>query len=140
RAVEGRRHVAGAPEYRDVVSARREASGELLGEGLESPVRRGNPARPEDRDAEAAGHRPTAVTPRSQPAPSASAARNVRAGQHLEKVPVGILEVEAAAAVAMVDLVRTALHRIRPVREPAVPDAREDAVELALADEERVVL
>ena len=60
--------------------------------------------------------------------------------EHLEQVPVGILEVDAAAAVVMVDLARPPSSRIGPVREPALSDAAEDGVELVLADEERVVL
>src|SRR6185503_2035123 len=53
---------------------------------------------------------------------------------------VGIFEVDTAAAVVVVDLSRVRARRIRPVLEPALADASEDAIELVLADQKRVVL
>jgi hypothetical protein len=62
------------------------------------------------------------------------------AGEDLEEVPVGVLEVDAAPAVAGVDLAGIVPVGIGPVGEPPLLDAPEDLVELALADEEGVVL
>src|SRR5688500_11899259 len=53
---------------------------------------------------------------------------------------VGIVEVDATAAVVPVDRALLVLERVRPVVEAALADAPEDLVELLLADEERVVL
>src|SRR5262245_15953853 len=64
----------------------------------------------------------------------------VGAGDDFEEVPVGIFEVDAAAAVVVVDLSGALLERIRPVPEPSLADAPEDAVEIILPDEEGVVL
>src|SRR4029077_2616034 len=69
-----------------------------------------------------------------------SGAAAVGSGQDLEQVPVRILEVQAAAAVAPVDLPALAAAGVGPVVDPAVADAAEDRVELLLADQERVVL
>src|SRR4051812_39532408 len=65
---------------------------------------------------------------------------SVGAGDDLEDVTGRILEVQPAAAVVTVDLVRLRRHRIGPVRHPARPDSREYRIELRLADEKRVVL
>src|SRR5262249_31292033 len=69
-----------------------------------------------------------------------SPAGAVGARDHLEQVAVGVLEVDAAAAVVAVDLAGAALHRVGPVLEAALADAAVDVVEVALADQERVVL
>src|SRR5207245_7405353 len=68
------------------------------------------------------------------------AAAAVRAGDDLQPVTVGVVEVQAAAAVVVVDRPGPALAGIRPIRQPPVPDAAEDGVELVLTHEERVVL
>src|SRR2546423_1246251 len=67
-----------------------------------------------------------------------SAAAAVRAGEDLEVVAAGVGEVAPAAAVAVIDLVRHAVVRIRPERNPALADATEDLVELGFAHQERV--
>ena len=64
----------------------------------------------------------------------------VRRRDDLEQVPVGIVEVDAAAAEVMVDAAGLLLRRIGPDLARALADARERAVELFLADEEREVL
>jgi hypothetical protein len=53
---------------------------------------------------------------------------------------VGIVEVDAAAAVVVIDLTRSALARVGPMVEAAFDDPAEDLVELVLSDQERVVL
>ncbi len=53
---------------------------------------------------------------------------------------VRVIEVQAAAAVAVVDLVRPGPAGVGLVRQALLPDAAERRVELLLADEERVVL
>src|SRR5713101_7038983 len=68
------------------------------------------------------------------------AAAAIRAGDDLQPVTVGVVEVQAAAAVVVVDRPGPAFAGIRPVRQPPVPDAAEGGVELVLAHEERVVL
>src|SRR5258708_5342424 len=64
----------------------------------------------------------------------------VRLGDDLEEVAARLFEVNAAAAVVVVDLALLLLHRIGPVVDALLLDAAEDLVELLLADEERVVL
>src|SRR4051794_7019360 len=70
----------------------------------------------------------------------ASGARAVGAGEELEEVAVGVLEVDAPPAVLVVDLAQAAAHRIGPVVEVEVLDAAEALVELLLGHEEGVVL
>src|SRR5262245_22521788 len=53
---------------------------------------------------------------------------------------VGVLEIEPAAAIIVVDRTRPALAGIRPVLDAALADAREDLIELVLADQERIML
>src|SRR6266568_2977039 len=65
-------------------------------------------------------------SPRTQ-APLAAAA--VRAGDDLQPVTVGVVEVQAAAAVVVVDRPGPAFAGIRPVRQPPVPDAAEGGVD-----------
>src|SRR5690606_33991648 len=60
--------------------------------------------------------------------------------EYLKKMSVRILEVHASPAVGMIDLAGPALARVRPVRQLQLPDAREDLVELRLADQEGIVL
>jgi hypothetical protein len=55
-------------------------------------------------------------------------------------MPVGILEVAPAAAVAPVDLAAMRAAGVGPEVEAALADAIEDRVELRLADEEGIVL
>src|SRR5258707_14137930 len=63
------------------------------------------------------------------------AAAAVRAGDDLQPVTVGVVEVQAAAAVVVVDRPGPALDGIRPVRQPPVPAAAEGGAELVLAHE-----
>jgi hypothetical protein len=53
---------------------------------------------------------------------------------------VGVLEIQAAAVVPVVDHPRPAPARICPVRQPLVPDAAKCRVELLLANEEGIML
>ena len=53
---------------------------------------------------------------------------------------IGILEVQAAAAVTVIDDAALAPAGIGPVGQALVPDAAEGSVELLVADQERVVL
>src|SRR3954469_10623809 len=62
----------------------------------------------------------------------------VRHGDDLEPVAVGVVPVDATAAVVVVDLAGLAVEGIRPVVESALPDAAEDLVELLVADQEGV--
>jgi hypothetical protein len=58
----------------------------------------------------------------------------------LQNVAVGVVPVDAAPAIVVVDAARLLVRRVRPVRQPPRLDALEDAVELFFADEEGVVL
>ncbi len=53
---------------------------------------------------------------------------------------IGVIEIDAAAAVVSVDLGGALLERIGPVRQATCANAPEDAVEVVLVDQERVVL
>ena len=53
---------------------------------------------------------------------------------------VGVLEVQAAAAVAVVDGLALGPGRIGPVGQVSLAETVEGSVELGLADQERVVL
>ncbi len=53
---------------------------------------------------------------------------------------IGILEVQAAAAVTVIDDAAVAPAGIGPVGQALVPDTAEGSVELLVADQERVVL
>src|SRR5690242_8802310 len=64
----------------------------------------------------------------------------VRARDDLEKMPVRILEVDAAPAVPVVRPAGLLAKRVGPVRELACPNPPEDLVELGLADQKGVVL
>jgi hypothetical protein len=55
-------------------------------------------------------------------------------------VTIGVLEVQAAAAVAVIDDAALAPAGIGPVSQALVADAGERRVELLVADQERVVL
>src|SRR3546814_4258152 len=59
----------------------------------------------------------------------------IGARDDLQQVPVGIVEIEAAAVVPAVDRVRLAVEGVRPVGDAARLDAGEDLVELGLADQ-----
>ena len=69
-----------------------------------------------------------------------SAAGAVRPGDDLQVVTGGILEVDAAAAVVVVDLARTASPRVGPVLHAALADPAVDGVELVFGHQECVVL
>ena len=55
-------------------------------------------------------------------------------------MPAGILEVDAAAAVVVVDLAGPAAPRIGPMLQTALLDASVDPVEIVLGHQERIVL
>src|SRR5207244_1510917 len=58
----------------------------------------------------------------------------------LEQVAVGVLEVDAAAAIEVVDRVRLGQGGVGPDVDSAVGEARQRGVEVAIGDEEGVVL
>src|SRR3954447_21161050 len=60
-------------------------------------------------------------------------------GDQLHQVAVGIVEIDAAAAVEMVDLARPLAAEIRIVGDARGADAGEGRVEFHLADQEREV-
>src|SRR5579862_9939416 len=64
----------------------------------------------------------------------------VRARDQLEQVAVGILEVDAAATVVVIDLARHFLMRVGPDRNGIGLDPSERGVEVILTHEEGVVL
>src|SRR5690349_10351492 len=64
----------------------------------------------------------------------------VGAGEQLEQVAVGVLEVDTAATVPGVDHVGLAAPGIGPVRQVLLADPAERGVELLLPDQEGVVL
>jgi len=64
----------------------------------------------------------------------------VRPGKNLQQVPVGVFEVQAAAAIAAVDRPLLALARVCPVRQAVVADTAKSCVELFLSHQEGVVL
>src|SRR5690349_2509587 len=64
----------------------------------------------------------------------------VGAGDDLEQVAVGVLEVQAAAPVPVVDLAAPAPAGIRPVGQVPFADPAERGVKLLLADQEGVML
>ena len=66
--------------------------------------------------------------------------RSARAGQHLEVVTVGAaVPVQAPAAGVGVELASPGVHRVRPVRQVALPEPGQHLVERVLGDEERQV-
>ena len=69
-----------------------------------------------------------------------SSAAAIGTGEDFEQVAVRILKVKATAAVSRVELAGMALPWIGPVGEMAFLDAMPDPIELALADEECIVL
>ena len=60
--------------------------------------------------------------------------------EDLEAVAVGVVPVDAAAAVPVVDLAGLSMARVGPVGQAACADAAEDVVELGLAHQEGQVL
>src|SRR6266699_755726 len=72
--------------------------------------------------------------------PAGLAAAAVGAGEELEQVAVGVLEVHAAATVPAVDRAALGPPRIGPVRQVLFADPAEGGVELLLPHQERVVL
>ena len=75
-----------------------------------------------------------------QPGVASGAAAAVGAGEELEQVAVGVLEVDAAAAVPVVDHAALAPARVGPVRQVPLADPAEGGVEFLLPYQERVVL
>ena len=69
-----------------------------------------------------------------------SAAATVWTSDDFEQMTIRVLEVHAAAAVAVIDLAGAGLSRIGPIRETPLEDAGKDRVEFGLADEESIVL
>src|SRR5205814_3778963 len=72
-----------------------------------------------------------------------SAGRNDRFGSgshHLEHVPIRVLEIEATAAVPVVDLHVAARARAAAIGDALALDAVEDRVEFRVADPERVMM
>src|SRR5262245_15727014 len=67
-------------------------------------------------------------------------ATTVRACDNLEKVAVGIFEIEAAPTIIMIDLTRLALCGISPVGEGPFSDPIKNSVELCFADEKSIML
>src|SRR4029077_10789667 len=63
-----------------------------------------------------------------------------RPREDLEKMSVRVLEIEAAPAVAPIDLAGTVLRRIGPILQSALPNASESGIEFPFADQESVVL
>src|SRR5262249_23958780 len=68
------------------------------------------------------------------------AAAAVGSRDRFENMAVGILEVDPAAAIPLVDLVALAETRIRPLGPGAFPNAREDLVEFGLGYQKSVML
>src|SRR6185437_13132059 len=64
----------------------------------------------------------------------------IRACDDLEIVAVGIVPIQAAAPVIVVDLRRSAVHGISPIVQPARANALENGIELRFPDEEGVML
>src|SRR6185295_13797546 len=69
-----------------------------------------------------------------------AAARAVGPGEYLEVMTGRVLEVDAAAAVVVVDLAGSAAPRIGPVLQTALLDTSVDVVEFVLGHQEGVVL
>src|SRR5688500_18540948 len=78
---------------------------------------------------------PSTVADRHRSAPA-----SVGPGDDLQEVAAGVLPVDAATPVVVVDLAGPAAARVGPVGQLPFPDAPEDLVELVLADQESVVL
>jgi hypothetical protein len=66
--------------------------------------------------------------------------RTIGLGDYLEQVAVGRIEVDAAAAVIMVDFAFSATVVVGVIVDAGGTDAPERAIELVLADEEREML
>ena len=64
----------------------------------------------------------------------------VGAGEDLEEVAVGVLEIDASAAVVPADFAGAFSVWIGPVLEPSIADAAEDLVEVVFADQKGIVL
>lgn len=58
----------------------------------------------------------------------------VGAGQHFQQMAVGVVEVNAAAVVPVVDAAKLAMERVGPVGQPPRFDAFEDLFELRLGN------
>src|SRR5882672_2270658 len=71
---------------------------------------------------------------------AASPAAAIRPRDDLQKMPIGILEVNPSAPVVVVDLADAVSHGIRPVRKLPLADATEHFIEPVLAQQERVML
>src|ERR1700754_354074 len=64
----------------------------------------------------------------------------IRAGHDLEKMAVGVVEIQAPATVVLIGFASALFAGIGPVLHAALANARESPVEFILADEKRVVL
>src|SRR6516162_958391 len=74
------------------------------------------------------------------PNSSALGGRAVGAGDQLEQVAVRVVEIDAAAAIEMIDLTRPLAAEIRVVRDTNGTNASEGGVEFGIADQEGIVL
>ena len=88
----------------------------------------------------AGGVRGLGSLPKPTPTACGLAAAAVWPGNDLEQVAIRIFEVQAAAAVTVVDRPALGLARICPVRQVLIADATERGVELFLANEKRIML
>ncbi len=59
----------------------------------------------------------------------------IRTGNDLQQMSVWIIEIEAPPVVPVIDRVGLSVKRVRPIGNPALAKAREDSVELILADQ-----
>lgn len=66
--------------------------------------------------------------------------RAVGLGDQFEQVAVGVVEIDAAAAIEVVDLARPLAAEVRVVRDAGGADARECGVELGFADQEGIMI
>src|SRR6516164_1375971 len=66
--------------------------------------------------------------------------RAVWAGDQFEQVAVRVVEIDAAAAIEMIDLAGPLTAKIRVVLDAARADTGESRVEFRVADQERIVL
>src|SRR5271166_745221 len=93
-------------------------------------------------------HKSSSLPPRAPPAgermrragSSPLGDRAVWAGDQLEQVPVRVVEIDAAAAIEVVDLTGPLAPEIRIVLDAGGADTGKGGVELGFADEEGVVL
>ena len=77
------------------------------------------------------------IAPQALRIPSAAA---VRAGDDFEEVTVGVLEVDTASAVVVIDLARLLPPGIGPAGKISIPNPAENLVEFGFADQKGVML